>query len=261
MTDPLLTFVHLSDTHLQADSQTTLSGFRNASTTTAAVVDAINALEFQIQFVLHTGDVGNDPGGAQDYAQAKLALSAIHVPVQLIPGNHDAPEWLYSAFSRPVSPGYFSFVVNGVKFICLNSNVKNAGHGGLGPDQLAWLGVQLNATPDMPVVVALHHHPFPLGAPMMDSLMLSDGEALHSLLKGSKARISCVLFGHIHETVVYARDGITYASVQSAWYQLKTWPGLGEFYRDPVQTSGFNVVSIMPDGMAIIRVFRVPLEP
>ena len=168
---------------------------------------------------------------------------------------------MYSAFGRPIAPGYFATVANGVRVVCLNSNVRNVGHGTLGPEQLAWLGEQLAMTPDMPVVVALHHHPFPLGAPVMDSLVLSDGEALHILLKNSTAHISCVLFGHIHETVVYVRDGITYASVQSAWYQLQTWPGLGEFYRDPVQTAGFNVVSIMPDGMAIIRVFRVPLEP
>lgn len=82
----------MSDTHLPADSQTTFDGFRNAFTTTAAVVDAINALEFQIQFVLHTGDVGNDPSDALSYAQAQEALvSAIRAPLHLIPGNHDVP--------------------------------------------------------------------------------------------------------------------------------------------------------------------------
>lgn len=62
-------------------------------------------------------------------------------------------------------------------------------------------------TPDMPVVVALHHHPFPLGAPVMESAgALSDGEALHILLKNSTAHIcvGCFLVTFMRQLYMFA---------------------------------------------------------
>lgn len=260
MTVPLLTFVHMSDTHLPADRETTPDGVRNAYETVTEVIQDINALEFPAEFVLHTGDVGHDPSDESSYGQVRQLLSQLTAPLHVIPGNHDHNQWLYNAFGQDASNLYYTFERKGVKFICLCSNVPNSLLGAIGPEQLSWLEAQLSGPEGKPVVVALHHHPFLLGSEPMDTYALSDGEALHSILKSARAKISCVLFGHIHETLVLVRDGITYASVQSAWYQLKSWPGLARFYRDPVQTCGFNVVSIMPDGMALVRAFRVPSE-
>jgi hypothetical protein len=70
-----------------------------------------------------------------------------------------------------------------------------------------------------------------------------------------------VLFGHIHETVTFVRDGVTYASVAATCLsQLQSWPGQQAITLDASQMPGFNVVSIMPDGTALIRAWRAPVE-
>lgn len=259
MTHALLTFAHISDTHMLDDPSARREGFPDAYANARALVAHINALPYPVDFVLHTGDVGNDPAGPAGYDQIRAVLSQLTAPLYVVAGNHDRVEWLHAAFGHSVQPPYYAFTVKSVTVICLRSNVPNAGHGLLGEAQLAWLDEQL-VTAEGAVIVALHHHPFPIGGAPMDALMLTDGDALHAALLKHREKVACVLFGHIHENVTAARDGITYATATSAWYQLKTWPGISEFTTDPVQMPSFNIVTLMSDGTALIRTVRLPME-
>jgi len=68
-----------------------------------------------------------------------------------------------------------------------------------------------------------------------------------------------VLFGHIHESVTIIRDGITYASTQSTWFQSRSWHGQQEFGDDVIHTPGFNVVTLLSSGETFIRAYRAPV--
>lgn len=260
MAETLVTFVHFSDTHLPSDPNFTPDGKRYPHQRARAVLEQINGLPFPVDFALHTGDVGHDPADEVGYDAVRKTLSVLKPPLKVIPGNHDNAEWLYSAVAgRAGEANHYTFDVKGVRFVCLNSVVPKAGYGMLGSEQLAWLDEQL-ARAKLPTIIVLHHHPFLTASDAMDAYVLHDGEALHGMLVKHRDHVCCVLFGHIHETTTFVRDGITYASATAVGVQLRSWPGQTEITHDTVQIPGFNVVSVMDDGTVMIRAWRAPLE-
>jgi 3',5'-cyclic AMP phosphodiesterase CpdA len=257
-----LTFVHLSDTHLHADP--TFKGRRqwSARPTAEAVIRSINAQPYPIDFVLHTGDVGNDPLRREHYDVLREdVFRLLRPPLKVIAGNHDHRVWLREAFHPEHAHGYYTFEANGAQIVCLDTAVPYQPYGEIDAEQMAWLTGLCEAETDQPLVVALHHHPLPLGAEAMDSLMLRDGDALHRVLVRARHRLKCVLFGHIHEQVTQLKDGVLYASTLSTWYQSRTWHGQsGDFVKAEVHTPGYTVVSLLPDGSLTMRVVRVPFS-
>lgn len=264
MAQPLITFVHLSDLHLPGRGVThadNMKGKPDAHEHARSVIAQINALPFHVEFVLITGDIGHDPAQEMDYLAAKSTLSRLQPRYFVMSGNHDRPKWLHHiVVGRVPDTYYYSFQERGVQFICLDSNVPQQHYGKLGEAQLTWLDKVLSLPSDMPLVVALHHHPISLGANAADGIRLHDGEALHRILLKARHRLRCVLFGHIHEGLTIVRDGITYASTYSTWYQSRSWHGQDDFRWDVIHTPGFNVVSLMPNGDTFIRAFRAPID-
>jgi Icc protein len=263
MAEHLLTFVHLSDTHLHIDPEYTGDFVTFSSRpSVAALIDHINALPFPIDFVLHTGDIMTDPQ-PDHYTAARDLLQAIRFPVYYLPGNHDRVEplqrmMLNRAPADILLPMDYQFEVNGVQIVCLDSVQPDTAIGKLELSQLQWLSEA--ATPDdpRPLVVALHHHPIPLESPWLDSIALVNGLELHRILLNVRHRLRGVFYGHIHENVITVRDGISYYSTLSAWFQTRTWYGQAEPFNDPSHDPGFNVVTLTARD-TFVRQFRVRL--
>src|SRR5690606_21680916 len=86
----LLTFVHISDTHLHSDPTFT-GAFTNIVPRPGveATIRQINDLPFEIDFVLHTGDIMTDPQQEAEYELARDLLGTLRYPVYYLAGNHD----------------------------------------------------------------------------------------------------------------------------------------------------------------------------
>lgn len=267
MTDTLLTFVHLSDTHIHADPLYTgdIASF-SSRPGVAALIQEVNALPFHVDFVLHTGDIMTDPEHLEDYLIARDILSQINRPVYYLPGNHDRPDgirqFLMGQLIAAPSEGqmYYEFDMNGVQVIALDSHLPGTAAGIISDEQLAWLASLVKRPDDRPLIVALHHHPLLLGAPWLDTIPLTNGETLHQILLHARHRLRGVFYGHIHETTTTIRDGISYVSALSAWFQTRTWQGQQEPFQDPVQIPGFHVITITTQD-TFIRSYRVPFNP
>ena len=257
-------FVHISDTHIHPDPAYThelapLSPVRGAQ----QLVEAINALPFTPDFVLHTGDVVYNPDEAA-YEQARAILGRIHYPLYCIAGNHDDSQMMQRVMLgreaiRPYE--YFTFESGGVQVICLDSTGPALEPSGtIVPEQLDWLAALCRQPDPRPLVVAVHHNPLPVGAPWLDTFMrMTDGEALHAALLPARDRLRGVFHGHIHQNQQVLRDGILYCSVRSSWYQLMTWPDQTETIHELDAEPGFNVVTITPQ-QTYIRQHRLPLR-
>lgn len=263
---PLLTFVQFSDTHLYLDPEQTTEFIPfSPLPVTNAVIEAINALPFHIDFVLHTGDVMTDPENAEDYQYAAKVIGKLNAPVYYMPGNHDRidgmRQYLMPQQKFPSdSQFYYDFEFNGVQIIMLDSHIPMTGHGVISDEQLEWLAETCNPADSRPLVVALHHHPIELGIPWFDQLALKNGSTLHDRLLSVRDRLRGVFYGHIHQNTATVRDGISYFSCLSAWYQLRSWYGQKEPQLDPVQQPGFNVVKLTATEM-IVRRYLVPFDP
>ncbi|MCY4022040.1 MAG: metallophosphoesterase [Anaerolineaceae bacterium] len=244
-----LTFVHLSDSHLMADPHSVGTDFVSALAATGALLRDIEALSAPLEFVLHTGDVNHDPQREDDYRRTLELFSRLGVPVHFLPGNHDRSPWLQRVLQGVEDPGPHAdreFEAGGVQFLLLDSTVprEEGGHGRLEPEQLAWLEGRCAAPDGRPLVVVLHHNPLSLGVSWPEELILRNGEALHEILTLARHRLRCVLYGHIHESLLTLRDGIPYHSVRGSWFQLRTWYGQTSLGPEPLQWPGYNLVTL-----------------
>ncbi len=240
-----LTFVHLSDSHLMAEGMESGSSL----TATRALLRDIDALPAPIDFVLHTGDVNHDPQREDDYRLTLELYSRLGVPVYFLPGNHDHSVWLQRVLQGRENPGPHAdqeFEAGGVQFLLLDSSVPKecGGHGRLEPEQLAWLEGRCAARDSRPLVVALHHNPLSLAVSWPEELILRNGEALHEILLLARQRLRCVLYGHIHESLLTLRDGIAYQGVRGSCFQLRTWYGQASLGSEPLQWPGYNLVTL-----------------
>jgi len=264
MTDHLITFVHISDTHLHYDPTYTGS-FTDIVPRPGveAMIRTINDLPFHVDFVLHTGDIMTDPEEEAHYALAQEVLSPLRYPIHYLSGNHDRAEWIQRVLMQrtDIAPSLdYEFEVNGVQFICLDSSIPDPDvhYGQLEETQLDWLNGLCGIYDPRPLVVALHHHTLPLEAPWLDTIVLTNGDALHSILLKARDRLRGVFFGHIHESTITTRDGISYYSALSGWFQTRTWYGQAEGANEPLYYPGFNVVTLTTRD-TFVRHYRVKM--
>lgn len=269
MSDPLLRFVHISDTHINPDTDYNQPYARYTPLPGAiALVEAVNALPFQPDFVLHTGDVAYDPVPAA-YETVKEVLSALDAPLYVLSGNHDHTPSLHEAMMPALTlhePNYlyYDFEHNGVQVICLDSNgPAEVPRGNIPPVQLDWLARLCTAPDDdRPLVIATHHNVLPVGVPWLDEFMrTTNGETLHAVIRNASRRLRGVFHGHIHQNIDYFADGVLYSSAASSWCQFAAYPDASntEITWNRTASPGFSVVTVSPTRTYIRRhTFEMP---
>ena len=264
MEKPILSFIHISDTHLMADPAFNLPDLSNTPQEGAdSLKAAIQALPIAVDFILHTGDVVNEPS-KEAYLRARAFFHTFEIPIHFLSGNHDDPA-LQQQFllqrQEVKLPFCYEFEQAGIQFIALDSHQPNTNAGKLGTEQLEWLRERCSAADDRPLIVALHHNPLQAPpSPWWDNMALRDGEALHQTLLRAKDRLRGVFFGHIHQPLQYYRDGILYAAACGSWELLHYYPDMQDFLLDHESLPSFNLVHIGPRTTTIRRhSFRVPL--
>lgn len=212
---------HLSDTHFTTGP---LAGEPTRCGNLA--VARVQTLDPRPDCVLITGDL-TDHGEPAEYEAARDLLGTLDMPVHVIPGNHDnagvmlqvladAP---YVRATAEDSRCYYRIDYPGLRLLCCDSSVPGRHDGELGPAQLAWLDSELGCDPDVPAVLAVHHHPVPSGIAAMDGLMLSDSADLAGVLRRHPplARILC---GHLHRPAAAMFAGSLLMSAPSIYRQV-----------------------------------------
>lgn len=263
---PRLHFLHITDTHLGPTADYCYNDHFRPAETLRQLVATINAMPHAPDFVLHTGDLTNDPS-ADAYRVAADLLGALRVPIYFVNGNHDDRALLRAAFpaagARPAVPGTgdapldYVFERAGERFIVLDSfhPEQTPPPGGfLHAAQLDWLRAELAAAP-AGVTVAVHHIPFPLHSPWLDQhMVISNGAALHAALLPHRDRLRAVLFGHLHRPLVLTRDGITYIGAGSAVMQYTWWRWHegGRPQRDAHHAPAYNSIEYF-EGQVVVQ--------
>jgi Icc protein len=263
MPKPLVTFIHISDTHIHRDMTYVKNNPPlNPDTGAAALVDQINNLPFALDFVLHTGDVAYDPD-PDVYPICKEILGKIKYPVFYVAGNHDDDAALQKYLlgrDNPIKPLHYELDVNGVQVVGVDSNGPVEQPRGFMTDtQLEWLSAVCRAPDYRPLIIALHHNPLPVDIPWLDGYMgITNAEAFHDAILPARHRLRGVFFGHIHQHLDMYRDGILYCGTASSWYQLHAYPGLETTSFDVGAEPGFSLVMVAAN-QTYVRRYRYPL--
>ena len=201
----------LTDSHLKAGNRLAYQRVDTAAFLARAVA-RINAFTPAVDAVIFSGDL-TDTGGEGEFAALRAILDNLDAPVFAVPGNHDRRDTLRAAFADtgfhdPATP-FCAGVVERfpLRLIGLDSSVPGHPHGELGAAQLDWLADKLDARPDTPTLVFVHHPPFVTGIRHMDVQNLSDGAALLALLR-RHPQVLHLACGHVHRAIEAQVGGV-----------------------------------------------------
>ncbi len=247
--------LHLTDMHLHADAAGRLKGIP-----TLASFRAVKSLAWRRHpapdALILGGDLAQDELGPT-YRLLADDITGWCEAVRVTPGNHcNLPvleRTLLPALDMPPMRASELRLENWL-VIPLNSHDPDASPGGrLGEDELARLERLLAETDADHALIALHHHPAPIGSPWMDAMMLEDADDFWRAIEASgKAR--AVLFGHVHQELDTMRGDVRLLGTPSTCVQFK--PQTETFALD-VASPGYRWLHLSPDGGIETGVERV----
>ncbi len=261
----LLTFLHISDTHINDESRDLpardLKGVPHPNRGAEKLIEAIGQLPFEIDFVLHTGDVCADPF-AENYQRARDLLRQIEQPLYLLPGNHDSAELMADI----LHDGEAMIVLRDALVKVGDHNLLTLDTNGYGDpvapflreEQIEWFGERLKSMDDKRVIVAMHHPLTKTGIRWLDEKMrVQNGEAIQSILQAYSEKTAGVFFGHIHQQTNTQCEGVLYVCCPSTWYNFAAYPGIVDAEYDLATPGGFNLV-VVSEKRTFVRRYNLP---
>lgn len=202
----------ISDLHICPDGQ--LYADRVPSNMMAAAAVAhLNSLVPRPDLVVITGDIVDD-GSAAAYRSSQRILASLEIPYRVIPGNHDERGGLLRAFADqgylPTDGGQLNYSFDGgaIRIVALDSSVAGHHHGDIDASSLRWLEATLEGV-TQPVLLMMHHQPFPTGIPYMDEYRHLGADRIADIVARCPS-VERILCGHVHRLVT-AQVGRTLA--------------------------------------------------
>lgn len=242
MTAPVV-LLHVTDTHLHASADSTMRGVRTYETFLAVLERARTSAMWPPHAVLVTGDIVQDETRA-GYERFRQTLEPLGLPIYCIPGNHDDPQLM----SDVLTGG--SFQVGGEvrlgrwSLILLSTFLTGEDAGGLDEHRLESLGAALTRFADHHVLIAMHHHPLPLGSAWLDGVGLRDANKFLAVID-QHPQVRGVVCGHVHQESDQERGGVRYITTPSTCSQFL--PGSDTFALDD-RPPGLRWLVLHPDG-------------
>ncbi|MDY0205496.1 MAG: 3',5'-cyclic-AMP phosphodiesterase [Pseudomonas sp.] len=245
-----ITVVQLSDSHLFASSATRLLGM-DTRHSLQHVIELARAEQSQIDLVLCTGDISQD-ASAMAYQRFAEMAGSLGAPMRWFAGNHDERLALQQACTGTdrLEPVYD---LGAWRMVMLDSSVAGRVHGELAQDQLQILEQALSTAGARHVLVALHHHPVPVGSRWIDAIGLHHAEHLHALIS-CYSNVKVVLWGHVHQEFDQQMQGVRWLAAPSTCVQFTTHSD--DFAVDD-QAPGYRWLRLYDDGHLETGVSRV----
>jgi Icc protein len=244
--------LHITDPHLHADPAARMRGVATDATL-RAVLDHAAASAVPPVAVLATGDLVQDETRA-GYRRFRNLLAPLGLPVLCVPGNHDAPELMAEELATPPFQVGGSADFGPWRVIALSTWTAQDDGGRLADAELARLGAALADPAPAHLLVALHHHPVPMGSQWLDGVALRNADALFALVDGHP-RVRALLWGHVHQASDRLRGGLRLLSTPSTCAQFR--PGSASFAIDE-RPPGYRWLDLRPDGRLDTEVVWLP---
>ena len=215
----------------------------NTDDTLRATLARVQQDPRQPDLILATGDLVQDETRA-GYERFRELLMPFEAPVYCLPGNHDDPA-LMQEILNDAPFQYCGLAVHGSwALVMLNSYASNDDGGVLAHRELAFLERTLDSAPADHVLIALHHHPVPLGSRWLDSVPLRNATDLFDIVD-RHAAVRCILWGHVHQASDQHRGTVLLMSTPSTCAQFK--PRSEDFALD-TRPPGFRWIDLHADG-------------
>src|SRR5258708_34113193 len=95
----------------------------------------------------------------------------------------------------------------------------------MGASPRGWLASARPPPPaDMPLVVFMHHPPFPVGVHAMDEIALKQRAEFAEVIAPYRSRIRHLFFGHVHRPIFASYGKIPFSTLRGTnhqvWFEL-----------------------------------------
>lgn len=189
--------IQISDTHLFADDELDIFGVKS-NLKFKEVIDKITDEDsHDADLIFLTGDISQDET-AESYQKIVHHLSILDLPVYWIPGNHDDLGQVEAVFqhAKNFNRGTKLALPNW-HLIFINTKIEGRDDGQLSQSELSMLSNELLASPaDKKIAIVMHHHPAPVGTPLIDNYILKNSKEFWDIVTGSK--VEPIICGHVH---------------------------------------------------------------
>lgn len=241
MTDAI-SLLHITDTHLHAQSDAMMRGV-NTFETFRAVVDRVQTGTRRPDAILATGDLVQDETRA-GYERFRDSMRELNAPCHVAPGNHDSPRIMAEILNTP--PFHFCghAVYGNWITILLNTAVRWDDAGRLEENQLAILRQTLEHHPDKHALIAMHHQPWPMNSQWLDGVGLRNSDDLFAITD-THPQVRGIVWGHVHQASDRERNGVRLISSPSTGSQFL--PDSDTFMIDS-RPPGYRWLELQPDG-------------
>jgi Icc protein len=189
----------------------------------SACVEDIRQNHADAELCVITGDLAHK-GEISAYQALSEILTRLPMNYHLLVGNHDNRENLLSIF--PQTPkdqnGFIQSTVDLAegRLIFIDSVEEGENLGGFCQRRADWLTDQLNASAGRPVYLFMHHPPFDLGIPNMDSMRLLRGDDLFADTIAPFKNIRHMFLGHVHRPIAGSWRGIPFSIFRGTAHQV-----------------------------------------
>lgn len=210
-----LRVLHITDPHLHARDGDRLRGV-DTNESFRRTLEVV--LGEQPDLMLATGDLVQDDS-REGYERFRDALAGCGVPVLVVPGNHDVPEFLSGVLDQPPFQLGGHLDRGGWRIVMLDSYAAGDAAGELSAAELARLETALAGTAG-PALVALHHHPVAMGSRWLDRVGLRNaGELFAHIERHPQVRV--LLWGHVHQAWDSQQDTLRLLATPSTCAQFR----------------------------------------
>ena len=205
--------------------------------------------------ILLTGDLAQNPC-ADSYQRINQHLAGYRTHCLCLPGNHDDFDLMQIHLNSEWVHCERQLILKHWLIACLNSQKPASPDGELSAAELNFLAQTLHAHPDIPTLIAVHHHCIPSGSPWLDTMQIKNSAELLALLQ-KYPQVKAVTFGHIHQALTAQAHGIAILGTPASCFQFT--PHSPAFSIDQA-APGYRVFTLSPDGTLHSACQRLPLD-
>ncbi len=240
-----ISLLQISDLHQLRSADSCLLGVDTAQSLTA-VLDAALSERVPDALVV-TGDIAHEPN-PETYARVHALIEArFRGPTLWLAGNHDLTAPLQAA-----RPGGDALDISGWGVIAIDTHIDGAVGGFVADAEFDRLRESLACSAAKYLIVAGHHPPLPIGTPWLDSICITNGEALLDVL-AADARVKAYICGHVHQATASIHRGLQLLTTPSTCFQFVA--NSSRFAVDATPP-GWRWLELSADGTLATRVGR-----